>query len=470
MIGYCSWCFKKTEHLLGKKNPLPIRNVYKCEGCRNYTLRCRVPGCEHFAQGHPREKDAGAKGSLIDRLKREWHAEFCAEHDGKIASFDRLDMQLETLKDFHKLFENRKTNFVKAGSLAILVVGGVVVVGFTVGAGAGMYAAALGKSGALGAASTGTAIATLNGAALSSASLAAIGGSTVGGIMVVSAVGAGLGGAMGAVITNRYFGEIKDFDILQYNEGDGPEVLFVNGFLNQETDDLEDWRDGARLRFKSNPWHLATWESKSKSDLGSLAKRKGAELAFAKLATKLAERAAKKAGSKISPLTWLALAADIAANPWHTAMVKAAMTGVVLADIIARAPQKKFVLVGHSLGARVIYYALQALSTRTDEPQVLDAILLGGAVGAEDDLGWKQAAHAVSGRIHNCLSTNDAILGYLYRGANVGQSVPIGLTKISARSRKIKNWDCSSFIEGHLDWKPKFSEVLHFMDYQPPNA
>ena len=467
MFGYCSWCFQRRQHFVVEKNMLLRRNVYKCTDCGNHTLICRTPGCKHFAQGHPADSDKTKCGSMIDKLKRDWHAEYCVEHDGTIASFERLDMQLESLKDFYRLFDDRKTNMVKVTASAGMIVGGIAVFGLTAGMGGPAIAAAAGKTGLLGAASTGTAISSLSGAALSSASLAAIGGGTMAaGMLFVTAAGSALGSVMGGVLSNRYFGEIKDFDILQYNEGDGPEVLFVNGFLSQDNDDLEDWRAGARQTFKQNPWHLVTWESKTKADLGKLIYRKGAEQVFAELGKRLAAKATKNAGKKLNPLSWATFLADLAGNDWHTAMAKAGKTGILLADLIARTPNKKFILVGHSLGARVIYYALEALSTRTKKPQVIDAILLGGAVGSDDELGWEHAAKAVSGKIYNCLSLRDDILNYAYRGASGLFSNPIGISAISKRSRKIENWDCTDFIGGHMEWKQKLGDVLEAIEYK----
>jgi hypothetical protein len=46
-------------------------------------------------------------------------------------------------------------------------------------------------------------------------------------------------------------------------------------------------------------------------------------------------------------------------------MVKSSMTGLLLADLISRVKGKeKFILMGNSLGCRVIFYALNALSTK----------------------------------------------------------------------------------------------------------
>jgi Protein of unknown function (DUF726) len=461
MKGYCSWCFRMTNHRVVQKNYLG-RDVCKCSGCGHFTLMCRSIGCTHYAKGHSKEHEEGKSGTFVDRVKDGWHSEFCAEHDGSVASFDRLGDKLSDISEFRGLFGDRKFNLVKVATVTFAVVVGVVVVGGTLGAAAPEYAAALGSMGLLGSASTGTAIASLSGAALTSASLAVIGS---GGVAFITAVGAALGGVLGGVVSSRYVGEIEDFDVVKAQGGKGSAVIFVNGFLNQKNDDIEDWRKGAERVFQHRPWYLTTWESKTLASLGALlcgnAGRAGAMSFF----TGLAKRATKKAGSKLNPVTYAYLAADIIGNDWHSAMTKAAMTGIVLADLMARTPGKKYVLIGHSLGCRVIYYALEALSTRSDAPLVKDVILLGGAVGADDEAGWSRAEQAVAGKIYNCFSERDRVLTAAYKGANAFLSEPIGLRPIAHESVKIENWDCSAFIDGHMEWKPKLDDVLQGIGY-----
>lgn len=87
---------------------------------------------------------------------------------------------------------------------AVAVAAGTVAAVATAGAAAPAIAAAVGKAGLLGAASTGTAISSLNGAALTSASLAkmgagakAVGGfGMAGGEAVISTTGGILGGTV----------------------------------------------------------------------------------------------------------------------------------------------------------------------------------------------------------------------------------------------------------------------------------
>lgn len=114
---------------------------------------------------------------------------------------------------------------------------------------------------------------------------------------------------------------------------------------------------------------------------------------------------------------------------------------------------------GHSLGSRVIYYLLCALSTK-NVSQIKDVFLLGGAVDRKDLKGWNDAIKSVKGKIVNCYSYNDSTLKFLYQGANALSSSPIGLGDIEVSHEKIVNKDVTSTIGGHMQYKEKFGEIL----------
>ena len=252
------------------------------------------------------------------------------------------------------------------GKMALGAIGGAAIIGPAVFVAAPSLAAALGATGALGAAGTGTAISTLSGAALTNASLAAIGGGTMaGGVAVVSAAGASLGAAVGGVVSHSYFSQVRDFSVRKHNEGRGPAIIFVNGFLTQDIDDPKDWKQGLRNRFSEVPWYHVIWESKTLAAIGSMILRASNGAAAYRFAVGLAEKAAKRAGGRLSPAAWATLAADLIGNPWHLAMVRASMTGILTWLTSSHAArEQEFVLMGHSLGARVIYYALSATATK----------------------------------------------------------------------------------------------------------
>lgn len=459
--AYCSWCYKKSNHKLIEKNYLR-RNIYQCQSCLNMTLQCRY--CKDMSKGQPSEdtiKKLKIEG--ISKATQLWDNELCAEHDGTIASFSKLDEKIKDITDYKTLFEREKYNLNKVAKYSGLGVTGIISVAgvaVTAGAGAAPIAAALGSMGLLGTAGTGTVISTLSGAALTNASLAAIGGSMAVGTAIVSGSGLALGGVMGGVIANKYHGEDKSFDISKLKEVcPDKRIIFINGFTQEKEKQFKDWQLGQAYFDKECSMYSVTWGSKTNAALGkAFAEGVGTEAAK-KILTELAKAGGKGAASKLTPLGWLAFLSTLAGNPWHNAMFRAAQTGVQVAEAISRTEGKKFTLVGHSLGCRVIYYALEALATKK-ENFVNDVILLGGAVGKGDIKGWENILSAVNGKIYNCYSKNDQVLSKIYIIANAGLSSPIGISPIDISSDQLCNIDCSNFIDSHMTWKENYDQVL----------
>lgn len=438
--AFCSWCFTRSAHILTEQN-FARRNVYKCGSCEKRTVECRY--CTHMARGD----------------ENGWDSELCAEHNGEIASFERNGADLQCLSDFETIFKRDTINLKGTGvKVACSVVGAAVLTPIAVAA-APAVAASLGAAGLLGAAGSGTAISTLSGAALTSASMAAIGGGTVaGGAAVAAVAGTALGAHCGGKISNSYFGQVEGFGIRKVQGGNKHAIIFVNGFLSQGSDDIDDWKRGLKAAYRRNHWYHLSWEAKRLRDLGAMLGGAPNILASGAVA-KLASTAGKNLAARASPLSGALIASDVLSNPWHSAMKKAEMTGVLLADAISRTPKWRFTLAGHSLGARVIYFALEELARRNHTKRIRDVFLLGGAVSNEPE-GWERAASAVSGFINNCYSKNDSVLAYAYRIANAGQSTPIGYEPINTRHDRIRNLDRTPTVAGHMDWKCDLPSIL----------
>jgi len=144
-------------------------------------------------------------------------------------------------------------------------------------------------------------------------------------------------------------------------------------------------------------------------------------------------------------------AADLAANPWSVAHARAGMTGAALADLIKRTDQN-YVLIGHSLGARVAVTAAQALGTNRDEPPRIEAMhLLGAAV--DDGGDWHTLNTAVSDTIWNYWSRNDKVLGIAYRAARAG-GVAVGHAGFDSGFARIKDRDVSKLVPSHSAYVP----------------
>lgn len=219
-------------------------------------------------------------------------------------------------------------------------------------------------------------------------------------------------------------------------------LIVVNGFMSQGDKETRDWEHVIEERYRHSTIYHLDWNA-AKSPMavaGELASLKGM--------------------SDLLTARPIMTVADFA-FAWHRAMLSAQRTGQALADAIARTPGWRFTLAGHSLGARVIHFALRKLGTEA-RCTIDSAYLLGGAVGggAKDDKCWASAATAVKGRIYNCYSAQDDVLQWAYRGANLMASNPVGLSGIHYKHKKIVDLDCSRFVGGHMQWKLQFDEVL----------
>ncbi|MEZ9833029.1 DUF726 domain-containing protein [Vibrio breoganii] len=416
-----------------------------------------------MARGKPGAESRNFEASITERLTDYWDNELCAEHDGTISSFERLSMSILDITDYEKIFLRDKYDLSRVGIFAgfgVLGVVGIAGVAATVGGGAPAVAAALGNMGLLGSAATGVTISSLSGAALTSASLAAIGGSIAVGTAVVSASGAALGGVLGGVVANNYYSEDESFAIRRISNGSSKKIIFINGFTQEFETNFVDWKRG-QSSFDPNPsMYSLNWGAKSNAMLGK-AFATGVFSQTAKtMLIQIAKTGSVSAAKKLSPLAWTSFLAELATNPWHTAMVRAAQAGVQLAEAISRTEGQKFTLVGHSLGCRVIYYALEALASK-EENYIEDVILLGGAVGRNDEKGWSRALSAIEGSLYNCHSENDSILAILYQTANAGLSSPIGYAPICLDNSKLINVDCSELVDSHMNWKKYYSDILN---------
>ena len=338
-------------------------------------------------------------------------------------------MQLQRLDDYPLLFEKKVKNIKKIGKVGLMTLGGAAVLG----------PLGFAASGAVGAGFLGLELA---------------------GTSIMTATGATLGGALGGVIANGYFGNIEGFSIVNIKNGTGPPVICIDGFLTEKKDRINVWKRQLKPFYPTQPWYLLNWESKRLHDLGIYLAGGGSKAA---LQFALKRAAGKTAGMAVSRLTAFGLVIDamgLLANPWHTTLARAGQTGVLLADILARVRNQQFILIGHSLGARVIYYALQTLGTAWtgDHTKVIKTHLLGGAVQKKNTEKWALCAQAVEQGIYNYYSKNDRVLKYLYRTGNLFLSPPIGLNPIP--SKEIISIDVSGIVTGHFKFREYFSEYV----------
>ncbi|PNS16843.1 hypothetical protein CAC42_4807 [Sphaceloma murrayae] len=146
-------------------------------------------------------------------------------------------------------------------------------------------------------------------------------------------------------------------------------------------------------------------------------------------------------------------------NPFSVAKSRADKAGEVLADAIINKAQgeRPISLVGYSLGARVIYICLKKMAERGAFGLVEDVVLM-GAPTPSDALDWRIVRAVASGRVVNVYSTEDYILGFLYRSSSVQLGVA-GLQAIDG-VEGVENVDFSDEVQGHNSWRWLVGKVL----------
>ena len=261
------------------------------------------------------------------------------------------------------------------------------------------------------------------------------------------------GATIGKHLLSEYFTDDERFEIIRLSKSSpksGKEersasqnrahrAIVINGFLKEHDKIFEDWCRAFELIPDNIEIYGLTWASKNIQDIAS-------------------SFLSPKLGNIFSKKLFLAqLAYSAITNPWHVSMKKAADTGEILGNILYQCKEGPYTLIAHSLGCRVIFYALELLKYHP-EIKINNVILLGGAVD-NNAQEWEDLTAAISGKIYNCHSIHDATLHTTYAIANIKLSRPIGYYPIESDSERIINIDCSDIIKAHTAWKDHYPEV-----------
>lgn len=140
--------------------------------------------------------------------------------------------------------------------------------------------------------------------------------------------------------------------------------------------------------------------------------------------------------------------ASVLDNPFSVALARADKAGQVLAHALIDGVQGKrpVTLVGYSVGARVIYACLVELAEQ-HAFGLIESVVLMGAPAPSDSRQWRQIRSVVTARVVNVYSTEDYVLGYLYRSTKLEMGVA-GLGEVQG-IYGIENVDMSKLVSGH---------------------
>ncbi|MCG9640051.1 TMCO4 family protein [Vibrio sp. Isolate34] len=244
-------------------------------------------------------------------------------------------------------------------------------------------------------------------------------------------------------------GQVYSFTTIR--EGIEPIICVINGFMSESASDVEDWLSIIDVLYPNNKVVHFSWPAGNLKNM------------------LFDDESAMKPGVAASLLRsnplglGVSVVIDRVAGRWRKSLKNAEKAGQFLANHINQS-QEKFVLMGHSLGARVSYYALDDLSRYG---AIESAILFGGAITHTGE--WQKILQRNKDLwICNNYSHNDSVLKFLYKVGTLFTNRPIGLNRIKATHPHLYNFNTSEYVSGHTAYKNrtvgnflawKFSEV-----------
>lgn len=361
-----------------------------------------------------------------------------------------------------------------AWKIGLATVGGAVLLGVTGGLAAPLLAAGLGTVfGGLGLG----AVSTLLGALASNT------------VLIASLFGA-YGGKMTGQIMERYEREVEDFRFLPIRHSLGETTNKTRPSTSRTTSDSNEGRHKLRVAIgisgslTNEEDMILPWSILNKSSIESFALR-WEVAALLRLGVSLSsvlksyawqyakwELARRTLFSAVAAGLWplgLLKMAKIVDNPFSVARARADKAGKVLADALIERCQgeRPVTLIGYSVGARVIYSCLLELADRKAFGLIENVVLM-GAPTPSDSEPWTKLRSVVSGRLINFYSTEDYILGFLYR-ASSGQFEVAGLQTIEGVNG-VENFDLSAQVKGHTRYRYMIGQILQrtgFEDVDP---
>ena len=269
-----------------------------------------------------------------------------------------------------------------------------------------------------------------------------------------------IGPEWGRFLENTLAETVNRFAIRPIEDNSGNAVFTINGFMSGVDEGAwQDWEDAVCSCLGSHSWNHVCWDAKTSMDIMEIVK---GIIPYHKVLPEIWNNPAltlKKALDAISSsVKDPELYISFLSNPWHNAVIKAELTGVILAEIISRHYAKRPVtLMGNSLGARVIHSTLTTLSNK-GFANIDNIHLLGGAVNNNK---WQSPLGTVKGRCFNYYSDNDDVLKYLYSIGMFALSNPVGRYGIPG-TKKVKNIDVTKHVSGHMHYKRNFSAFYSY--------
>ncbi|KAJ6520544.1 hypothetical protein C8R45DRAFT_1205489 [Mycena sanguinolenta] len=280
-----------------------------------------------------------------------------------------------------------------------------------------------------------------------------------GGAAVITTGGVLTGGGIAVKGMINRTQQVRTFEVLPLHNNKRVNcILTVPGFMTGKLDDV-------RLPFSVldpvvGDVFSVLWEPEMIQETGSALK-----ILTGEVLTQLAQTAlqATVMTALMSALQWpiiLTKLGYLIDNPWNNALDRAKAAGSVLADVLMQRHLgvRPITLIGFSLGARVIFYALVELAKHKAFGIVQDVFILGTTVSVPARM-WCETRSVVSGRYVNAFARNDWVLNYLFRATSGGVGTVAGLRPVE-NVPGLENVDVTDKIAGHMSYRTFLPLIL----------
>ena len=276
--------------------------------------------------------------------------------------------------------------------------------------------------------------------------------SGVGGAAIITTTGTLGGAALGGKGMTRRTRSVKTFELRPiHNRKRVNCIVAIPGFMRGMDDDVT--LPFSVIDSVMGDAYGVRWEPEMMKEMGNAMAILWNETLVQGVQQVLAATVAGAMFSALAWPLWLSKLGYLIDNPWSNALERSRAAGLILADVLMNRQLgvRPITLIGYSLGARVVYFALQELARMKAFGIVQNVYLLGAPVSARDN-EWHQARTVVSGRFVNAFSRTDWLLSYLHRAASGGLRSIAGLHPV-VPGCGIENVDVTHIVPGHLSYR-----------------
>lgn len=244
----------------------------------------------------------------------------------------------------------------------------------------------------------------------------------------------------------------RKFKIEKIREGCMPAIITISGFNSEGDNNTRGWSNSINILYPENTWYQVEWVSKKIKIFQNNSNE--TDVLFDPLSDSKKEEKKPNFLERLwvkLPLTDRIILAP-RNNPWSLSMRNCRISSEFLVEAL-NLYRKDVILIGHSLGARMIFYVLRGLSELEFHYKIEECHLLGGAINNRKN-NWLKVNRLVEGSIYNYFSKKDNILKTLYPMGTFNFK-PIGRHPI--KTPKVININVTNLVSGHSQFIPKFN-------------